>query len=198
MTRISAVLLAAGASSRFGAPKMLALVGGEPLVARTARVLLEGGADELVVVLGAGAPDVARALEGLPVRTTVNPAWIGGMFSSVQAGLAAIDAGAERIAVTPADLAELAAEDVRRTFEAARSAAPGGLVVAARGGRRGHPLVFDASVAARLRAWPPERRLSELFSEPDLTAFPVDGCGPGVLRDVDVAADLPKRGAEPS
>jgi molybdenum cofactor cytidylyltransferase len=189
MTDVSAILLAAGGSTRFGRPKMLAEVDGMPLVRRTAAALLDGGVRELVAVLGAGAPDVARALAGLPLKTVVNDTWERGMFSSVVAGLDALGPDAERVAVSPADLPFLTSSDVARTLTAAGDASPRTLVVAAHGERRGHPLVFHRLVAERLHAWPDTRRLSELFAEPDLTTVIVD-CGPGVMLDADVPSDL--------
>src|SRR5258706_1134095 len=192
MTDVSAILVAAGGSTRFGRPKMLAEVDGMPLVRRTASALLDGGVRELVAVLGAGAPDVARALGGLPLKTAVNRAWERGMFSSVLAGLEALGPGAELFAVSPADLPFLTAEDVARTLAAADGAPPLSLVVAAHGERRGHPLVFHRLVAERPRPWPHKRRLSDLFAEPDLTTVTVE-CGPGVTLDADVPADLPAR-----
>src|SRR5512143_1390288 len=104
---VTVVLLAAGSSRRFGGPKMLADVGGEPLVARSARVLLEGGADSVVAVLGARADEVGAALVRLTPRIVVNGRWEDGMFGSVQVGIAAAEPDAMRIAVTPADLPEL-------------------------------------------------------------------------------------------
>ncbi|MCE1195276.1 NTP transferase domain-containing protein, partial [bacterium] len=53
--RVAAVLLAAGASTRFGSPKMLAPVGGEPLLRRVARAFVEAGFAEVAVVLAPGA-----------------------------------------------------------------------------------------------------------------------------------------------
>jgi molybdenum cofactor cytidylyltransferase len=188
MSTVSSVLLAAGASTRFGRPKLLESVGGEPLVRRTARVLREGGAGDVVAVLGADGLEVARALAPLPVRTVTNHGWWLGMFCSVLAGLRAVE-GADCIAVTPADLPLLDASEVARTLAAGVAAAPSTLVVACHEGRRGHPLVFHREVAARVLGWHLERRLSDLFSEADLTILTVE-CGPGVVRDADVPADL--------
>jgi len=189
---VTVVLLAAGASSRFGGPKLLADVGGEPLVGRTARVLLEGGADSLVAVLGARANEVGAALSGLTPRVVVNGRWEEGMFGSVLVGLAAAEPEAMRIAVTPADLPALEPRDVRRVLDAARSAGPRTLVVAAHEGRRGHPLALSRLAAERVLRWPRGRRLSEIFSEPDLSVALV-ACGAGVVRDADVPADLVAR-----
>ena len=186
---VSAVLLAAGFSRRFGGPKLLARGGEETLVARTARVLLEGGADEVVAVLGARREEVAEALAGLRVRCVVNSHPDAGMFSSVKVGLAGADPHAERIAVTPADLPQLDVRDVAAVLEEARRAAPEVLVVAGHGARRGHPLVFSRAAAERLLGWPESRRLNELFDEPRVAVHVVP-CGPGALHDVDVPADL--------
>src|SRR5262249_44707582 len=147
---VSAVLLAAGASRRFGSPKLLAEVAGEPLVRRTARVLLEGGADSVVVVLGAKREEVGGALAGLDVHLFVNEAWEDGMLGSVQAGLRFAPPEAERLAVTPADFPGLASTDIRRVLDSSRRTAPATLAVATHEGRRGHPVVFSRFVANRV------------------------------------------------
>ncbi|MRR13826.1 4-diphosphocytidyl-2C-methyl-D-erythritol kinase, partial [bacterium] len=87
--KISAVLLAAGASKRFGSPKMLVQVGGEPLIRRVARSFVEAGFAEVAVVLAPGGSHVAAALEGLGVVAVVNPRPEDGMLSSAQVGLSA-------------------------------------------------------------------------------------------------------------
>jgi CTP:molybdopterin cytidylyltransferase MocA len=188
MRTVTAVLLAAGESARFGRPKLLESVGGEPLVARTARALLDGGAAEVAAVVGAHGREVAGALSPLPVRIVPNHGWWMGMFSSVLAGLRAVE-GAACVAVTPSDLPFLDASDVARTIAAMTDRPPSALVVACHEGRRGHPLVFQREVAARVLGWHLERRLSELFAEPDLDVVSVE-CGRGVVRDVDVPRDL--------
>lgn len=186
------LLLAAGSSARFGSPKMLASVNGEPLLRRTARVFLESGLDGLTVVLGARAEEIARALEGLTAGSVVNDAWAEGMFSSVCRGLRALPEDIRLVAVSPADLPRLTAAAVRRTLAQARSSGPATLVVPSLGGRLGHPLVFNASLIPRLLSWPSSRRLSDLLSEPDLVVRALPGFDDGVLRDADTPAELAK------
>lgn len=84
-------MLAAGAGSRFGGPKALARTAdGEPWVARAVHVLLDGGCDRVVVVLGAGA-DAARGLVPDDARVSVVVAddWASGVSASLRAGLVA-------------------------------------------------------------------------------------------------------------
>lgn len=195
---VAAVLLAAGASRRFGGPKMLAPVGGEPLVRRVARGFVEAGFDEVVVVLAPGAGAIAAALLGLEVRLATNPRPADGMLSSVQAGLAALGVGRRRVALTPADIPGLTSGLLRRLLDALPEAAPDEVAVPTSEGRRGHPLVLPAELARRVLSWAPDRRLSDLLREPGVLVREVPGFGPEVLRDVDVPADLGGPAAEPT
>ena len=87
--RICGIVLAAGAGTRFGGPKALARTPeGEPWIARAARALRDGGCDEVVVVLGAGA-DAAALLVPDGTRVVIAADWAGGLSHSLRAGLAA-------------------------------------------------------------------------------------------------------------
>ena len=65
---VPGVVLAAGASSRMGRPKALLPTGvpGETFVSRIVGTLQAAGLDDLVVVVGEGRPNLARAIDGLP------------------------------------------------------------------------------------------------------------------------------------
>jgi molybdenum cofactor cytidylyltransferase len=79
---ISAVVLAAGASTRMGAPKLLLPLGGEPLVRRAVRQVSAAGFDDVLVVVGSEHEATLAALEGLLVRHAVNLQFASGMGSS--------------------------------------------------------------------------------------------------------------------
>jgi CTP:molybdopterin cytidylyltransferase MocA len=119
--RIGAVVLAAGASTRLGAPKQLLTHEGEPLVRRIAAAAVEAGADPVVVVLGANATMIAPALSGLAsVTTVVNREWSNGLSSSLAAGLSAVfqDASCDAVLVTLADQPLIDAAALRRLMAA--------------------------------------------------------------------------------
>jgi molybdenum cofactor cytidylyltransferase len=82
MAMISAVILAAGASTRMGAQKLLLPVGGEPLVRRTVRQVCDAGFDDVLVVLGSDWENTLAALDGLSIRHAVNAEYATGMGSS--------------------------------------------------------------------------------------------------------------------
>jgi len=79
---VSGVVLAAGASTRMGMPKLLLPVGGEPLVRRTVRQVCDAGFDDVLVVLGSEWEKTLAALDGLPIRHAVNADYATGMGSS--------------------------------------------------------------------------------------------------------------------
>ena len=84
---VSAVILAAGASTRMGTPKLLLPLGGEPLVRRTARQVCDAGFDDVLVVVGSEHEKIVAALDGLPVRHAVNAEYASGMGSSFRTAI---------------------------------------------------------------------------------------------------------------
>lgn len=79
---VSAVVLAAGASTRMGTQKLLLQFGGEPLLRRTVRQVCDAGFDDVLVVVGHEHEKTLGALEGLAVRHVVNADYASGMGSS--------------------------------------------------------------------------------------------------------------------
>ena len=149
-TRTTAVVLAAGAGRRLGkGPKALLPYRGRPLVESIAGALLDGGCREVVVVLGAGAPDVAAVAELDRYRTVVNNGWQSGMGSSFLLGNAAADPQ-DHLLIALVDQPGLTLRTVGRLLAAHR---PGRITAAAYGDggadgtvRRGHPLLIDVGL----------------------------------------------------
>jgi molybdenum cofactor cytidylyltransferase len=123
---ISAVVLAAGASSRMGAQKLLLPLGDEPLVRRVVRQILDAGFDDVLVVAGYQHEAVLAALHGLEIRHALNPEYATGMGSSFRAAIGALpDSAAAMFAL--ADQPLLTAADYRRLLDTYR-AEPRGIV----------------------------------------------------------------------
>jgi len=135
---VAGVLLAAGAGSRFGMPKVLAEEG--RWLRAGVGALTGGGCDDVVVVLGAAVVDVPA-----PARAVVAEDWERGLSASVRAGINAVDAS--YVVLHAVDTPDVGADVVRRVLDVARSSASG-LARAHYGGRPGHPVVI-----AR-RHWP--------------------------------------------
>jgi CTP:molybdopterin cytidylyltransferase MocA len=166
---VAAVVLAAGAGSRFGGPKQALLL---PEVLRRVR---ESSVDEVLVVTG------AHPLE-TDARAVRCPDWELGPGASLRCGLAALDGDVEAGVVVLADGPDLSPEAVDRVVAAWRGGA-GEVVAASYGGDRGHPVVLARSVWSRV----PDEGARAL--EPVLV--PCDDLGsPG---DVDIADEIPSR-----
>lgn len=92
--KIGAIILAAGAASRFGRPKQLLELGGEILVDRACRLATEAGCSPVVRVLGANADQIQQGSNDDRVVTVVNEKWADGMGGSLARGMEALLAAA--------------------------------------------------------------------------------------------------------
>lgn len=104
---VVAVVLAAGAASRFGRAKLLRRLGAETLLARAARLAAEATGRTPVVVLGARAGAHRAALRGLDAVAVINARWRLGPGSSLAAGLRRVPRGARAALVLLADQASI-------------------------------------------------------------------------------------------
>lgn len=142
--RVSAVVLAAGASTRLGVPKQLIEFRGESLVRRAARAAREAGASPVIVVLGADAASIAQALGGLSSTITVtNERWCDGLASSLATGIREaqrLDAECDGALVTTADQPLVDGAALRRLLDAFGDGAR--LVAAEYSGTIGAPAVI--------------------------------------------------------
>jgi molybdenum cofactor cytidylyltransferase len=121
---ISAIVLAAGAGTRFGRTKQVVEVRGKPLAQHAVDAATDANVDEVVVVLGHDAERVSEALR-LPrnARVVVNPDHETGMASSLAVGLRATDATSEAAVILLADQPGVRADHVRSLVRAFRDTA---------------------------------------------------------------------------
>ena len=142
MTSVSGVLLAAGESRRMGEVNKLALpVAGQPLLRRTALLLMKLPLRELIVVTGHDAGTTHSLLAGLPVQTVHNAHFRDGQMSSVHAGLGALRVSSDAVLVCLADLPLLELDDLQRLIGAYREGETSVLVPMHRG-QRGNPILL--------------------------------------------------------
>ncbi len=155
-SNITAVVLAAGASSRMGSHKLLLELGAEALVRRTVRQVLQAAPDDVLVVLGRDPQGVRAALDGLPVHFAENPDYRAGLGSSFRAAVGYLESVAAAAMFVLADMPFVPPEVYRRVLETYRSQRPA--VVAVRYGSdalgwvNAPPHVFDRALFPELRA----------------------------------------------
>jgi nicotine blue oxidoreductase len=186
-----AILLAAGAGRRMGGSKALLELGGETAFARCLRVLREGGCDALRVVLGAQAEEVRSALpEPLP-DVVVNPHPETGQTGSLKLALARGTGRGEFFVLHTVDHPLAQAADVRALLAAAAQRAPGQrIVLPVVGGRRGHPALFEAALAAEFLALGDDEPAHRVPRRDPARVLEVPLTNEWLTRDLDTPADL--------
>jgi molybdenum cofactor cytidylyltransferase len=158
--------------------KLLADVGGAPMIRRVAEAALGSKARPVVVVTGHMAADVAAALSGLDVALVANPDYTTGLASSLKAGIRAVPPECAGALILLGDMPGITAEHVDRLVEAF-AAAPDSIVVPVHGGRQGNPVL-----------WPRGYFLELLQLEGDAGAKRLIVAHRERVRVVDVATDV--------
>lgn len=195
MSGVSAIVLAAGAGSRFGGEKLLAEFEGRPLIEHALIALRDAPVDEIVVVVGSDAGRLREVCEPYSARVVENPDWALGQSTSVKAGLRAIDRDARAAVVLLGDQPLVRAEAVRRLVESFEEGAK--VAVATYAGKRRNPVLFSRLVWSDLLAGlsGDEGARSVLRERPELVVE-VDCGGVSDPTDVDTTEDLRRlRGA---
>jgi len=189
---VRAIVLAAGAGSRFGGGKLLAKLNDVPLVEHVLAALEASPVDETVVVVGPDAERLREVCRPYGARVVENPGWARGQSTSVRAGLHSLGPEARAAVVLLADqpFAGGAVERLVAAFEAGARVA-----VATYGGEPRSPVLFSRGV------WPPleaqlrgdEGARAFLRRHPELvTRVRCDEVGDPA--DVDTAEDLRRLG----
>ena len=183
---VSAVLLAAGASSRMGAENKLLLPWGDrPVLAVVVDALTGAALHEVVVVVGHEAGTVASVLERYPVRVATNSDFAAGMAASLRTGIEAVDAAAAGYLVALGDMPGITAGLVdllcRRFAEAGESA----ILLPVNKGRRGHPVVFARRYRRELLALSGDRGARSVVDSHPESVVEVPVSAPGIFADVD-------------
>lgn len=195
---ISAIVLAAGASSRMGQAKAALPIGhtGETVVGRVVTTLLTGGIPKVVVVAGAHIDAVRHAMPPRERRARVieHPGWEQGQLSSLIAGLDAIDDPLlEAAMVTLVDVPMVTAATVAAVISAWRRSQQGAsrapIVRPANGHRHGHPVIFDAAVFDDLRRADPRIGAKAVFNAHRDRIVNVEVTDQGAFEDMDTPED---------
>jgi CTP:molybdopterin cytidylyltransferase MocA len=181
---IGGLVLAAGAATRFGAPKQLAELDGIPLLEHALRTMTAAPVERVVVVLGSAAADIAVAVDLHGAEPVVCARWEEGQSASLACGLAEL-AACEAIVVTLGDQPRVSADAIRRVIDARNGAAA---VRATYGGEPGHPVLLERDLFEALRNVSGDKGARNLLLSVPVLDIPCDDLGGG--EDVDTPAEL--------
>ncbi|HEU5016796.1 MAG TPA: molybdopterin-binding/glycosyltransferase family 2 protein [Pseudolabrys sp.] len=142
--RVAALVLAAGRSTRMGAVnKLIAEIGGKPLVRIAAEQALASHATPVIVVTGHQREKVEAALADLPVRLVHNPDYAEGLGTSLKAGIAAVPEDIDGAVVCLGDMPHVDAELIDKLIAAFDPERGAFVVVPSIEGRRGNPVLWS-------------------------------------------------------
>lgn len=189
--RVSAVVLAAGASVRMGEPKQLLPLGGRTLLERTLESLRCAPLVQVVLVLGASADLIVKALpRTLLDRLAVvrNPDFEQGMASSLRVGLEAVRPESDGALVVLADQPFVRPATVARVVERflkSESDSQAEIVIPFYQGERGNPVLLARSLFAEAMALEGDSGFRVLFGKHANKIAEVDVNDQGIVFDVD-------------
>ena len=185
---VVALVLAAGAGSRFGGGKLLAPLAGLPILQHVLNTLAAAGHDDVIVVLGQDAPEVERSIAWRGERRVINPDPERGLASSLQIGTAAVDPGADAVLIALGDQPLLAVDTIRLLLDAPSDPARPVIVPAYADERGRNPVLLRRTAFGLAKEATGDQGLGPvLAAHPELVLeIPIAGGNP----DVDTPADL--------
>lgn len=182
---ISAVIAAAGLSSRMRDFKPLLCLGGSTIVRHTVDMFRAVGVEHILVVTGYQSAVLERHLSSSGVMFLKNERFAQtDMLYSIQMGLAALPPETEQVFITPADIPLVSPDTLRRMLSCR-----GEVVCPLCQGRQGHPLLLRRDAVGRLMAWEGADGIRGLLNTGTLEIVRVETNDPGIRMDADTPED---------
>jgi CTP:molybdopterin cytidylyltransferase MocA len=181
---IGGLVLAAGASTRFGAQKQLAELDGVPMLEHSLRAIRSSPVGRVVVVLGSAADEIAARVDLHGADPIVCARWEEGQAASLACGLAEL-ADCEAVVVTLGDQPRVSPDAIRRVMSSRNGASA---IRATYNGSPGHPVLLEQSLFGALRDIAGDKGARNLLLSVPVRDIPCDDLGGG--EDVDTRAEL--------
>jgi molybdenum cofactor cytidylyltransferase len=187
--RITAIVLAAGRSSRMGARnKLLEPIAGKPMIVLVAETALQSGAAPVIVVTGFEAPRIEAEMTGLEVVVARNAAFDEGLSSSLKAGLSALPPDCDGALILLGDMPA-----VDGSVIGALMAAFGGrdaICVPVHKGRRGNPVLWGRNHFAEMTQLTGDFGAKSLMTLHADRVTEVEVGSESIFADIDTPEDL--------
>ncbi len=188
--RTAAVVLAAGAGSRFGGGKLLASLDGRPVLQHVLDRLAAAGVGDVIVVLGDDADPIEAAVEWHTERRIRNPNPERGLASSLRLGIEAVEEATERVLIVLGDQPRLPARAIRALLEAVPDGDRPIVVPRYEGAAGRNPVLIGRAAFGLIEETDGDRGLGPLIDAHPELVHEVPLRGAGVNPDIDTRADL--------
>ena len=186
----SAIILAAGTSTRMGTRNKLLLPlspGGLPLIRVVVERVLASNCGEIIVVLGHEKEKVKAVLEDLDIRFATNPMYRSGMTSSIQSGVGVVHPDSAGVLICLGDMPLLNTEDYNRVTEAVTGAPQ--IIVPVFEGQNGHPVFFSHHFISDILAHDQPEGCKSIVSRNKDRVTRIAGPNSHILKDIDLPED---------
>jgi molybdenum cofactor cytidylyltransferase len=188
---VAALVLAAGRSTRMGGPnKLLAEIGGRPLVRIVAEAALASHARPVIVVTGHQRERVEAALAGLPIDFVHNAHFADGLGTSLKAGIAALPAQSDGAIVCLGDMPQVDAAMIDRLVGALDPDKGALIAVPTIDGQRGNPVVWSRRFFPELMGVEGDIGARHLIGRYTEAVVEVPLTGTAALTDIDTPEAL--------
>jgi molybdenum cofactor cytidylyltransferase len=190
--KVAGLLLAAGASTRMGQPKLLLPVEGRPMVERVLNECVRSSLHRVVVVLGYQSDLVRETLGPLclnpKVSVVFNPEYASGMSTSIRAGLPEVEKDHDHVMILLGDMPFVNAGVIDLLLKRYLSSdcIMGAIRVK---GRRSHPVIFGRKLYPELMKLSGDAGPRHLFQAPEESFCLVDPGDAYDDRDIDTPED---------
>jgi molybdenum cofactor cytidylyltransferase len=187
VTRVAAILLAAGRSSRMGAFKPLLPFGNQSVIESSIANLRAGGATDIIVVVGHRGDEIREKLAAVNVSFAINREPDSPMANSIALGMHHIGEESQAVLITPADHPAIPADTIKSIVNEWRRGAA--LVQPEFEGRGGHPVLVDRKYFKELIRLDRESGLRGFFANHRRETLRLRANSPFVARDMDTWED---------
>lgn len=185
---ISALVLAAGLSTRMGRLKQLLPYGERTVIEQVVAVLLSCSIDEIIVVLGHRDSEIRAALAPYPVRVTFNSRYQEEMLTSIQRGWSQVSRQSDGVMHVLGDQPHLPPSIVEQLIAAFR-ADKAGIFIPSFNNRRGHPILIPACFRDEIAALPVDATMRDFMRAHVADIHHLTVTSDAILRDMDTPAD---------
>jgi molybdenum cofactor cytidylyltransferase len=187
--KFSALILAAGTSSRFGMNKLLLPFGGKTVLESTIGKFCLNEIDEIIVVGGAFMEDFKKAIHIKKVKWILNSDYKKGMSSSLRIGLSNLQNGSDGVFVTPADMPLFKTATVKRMIAKFEK---GKILIPTFGKKKGHPVLLDRELFDKFASYRSDKILYDGIQRNLRQVELIDVDDEGILVDLDLKEDYEK------
>ena len=182
-----------------GPNKLLADIGGKPMVRRVVEAALASRARPILVVTGHQAESLRAVLAGLNVTFVDNPDYAAGLSSSLKAGIRAVPGHCDGALVVLGDMLQLTGAHLDRLIDAFASEPTATIVLPTHAGRPGNPVLWPSDGFAEMLQLDGDAGAKRLLAVHVDRIREVDLGTDAIFADVDTPAALAKeRGSDPS